>query len=66
LLENENIKIDIQVNTLQKIVEIEKSIIGPDEKGFYRADPAERLNKLISDFIIKKNFTDYVKDTNNY
>ena len=61
-----NVTVDISVSTLKTIVENAKKIAGPDEKGFYRVDTAEKVNEMVSGFLKKYGFAAYVNDINNY
>jgi len=61
-----NVTVDISVSTLKTIVENAKKIAGPDEKGFYRVDTAEKVNEMVSGFLKKYDFAAYVNDINNY
>ena len=47
-----NVTVDIAVSTLKTIVENAKKIAGPDEKGFYRVDTAEKVNEMVTGFLI--------------
>ena len=61
-----NVTVDIPVSTLKTIVENAKKIAGPDEKGFYRVDTAEKVNEMVTGFLIKYGFDEYVSDIRNY
>lgn len=61
-----NVTLDIAVSTLKTIVENAKKIAGTDEKGIYRVDTAEKVNEMVSSFLKKYNFEEYVNDIDNY
>jgi hypothetical protein len=52
--------------SLQTIVANAKALSGPDAKGHYRVDTAEIVNRLVSKFLLEKNFEGFVSDTENY
>ena len=58
--------VEITPGTLQTIVRISKEIAGPDEKGFYRIDTADKVSEMISKFLYEKDFEAYVQDKANY
>lgn len=59
-------RIEIRPEILQTIVANLKQIAGKDEKGIYRIDTAEGVNRLISAFLEEKGFNAFVRDLNNY
>lgn len=61
-----NVTLDIAVSTLKTIVENAKKIAGTDEKGIYRVDTAEKVNEMVSSFLKKYHFEEYVNDIDNY
>jgi len=61
-----NARIDISADSLQTIVANAKKISGTDEKGIYRIDTAEKVNELISDFLEKNGFDEYIRNLDNY
>lgn len=61
-----NVTIDIAASTLQMIVENVKKISGADEKGIYRVDTAEKVNEMVSSFLKKYAFNEYVNNIDNY
>lgn len=61
-----NVNIEISGDTLQKIVQTAKDIVGRNEKGYYRIDTADLLEDLLSTFIEKYGFAAYAADRNNY
>lgn len=61
-----NARIDIAADSLQTIVANAKKISGADEKGIYRIDTAGKVNELISAFLAKKGFDEYVRNLDNY
>lgn len=61
-----NARIDISADSLQTIVANAKKISGADEKGIYRIDTAGKVNELISAFLEKKGFDEYIRNLDNY
>ena len=61
-----NVTIDIATSTLQTIVENAKKIAGTDEKGIYRVDTAQKVNEMVSSFLTKYDFDEYVNNLDNY
>lgn len=61
-----NVTLDIAVSTLKTIVDNAKKLAGTDEKGIYRVDTAEKVNEMVSSFLKKFNFEEYVNDIDNY
>lgn len=58
--------VDIRPSALEAIVENVKKIVGPDRKGIYRVDTADKVGEMISRFLMEKDFEGYVKDIRNY
>lgn len=61
-----NVTVDIAASTLQTIVKNAKKIAGADAKGIYRVDTAEKVNELVTSFLKKSNFDEFVKNPENY
>ena len=61
-----NARIRIPAVIIETVVNNAKHMAGADEKGVYRVDTAEKLNELISNFLEIQNFSEYVKDFENY
>jgi len=61
-----NVTLDISPSALQTIVENAKKIAGSDEKGVYRVDTAQKVNEIVSSFLTKYDFDEYVKNIDNY
>jgi hypothetical protein len=51
---------------LKAIVENVKKIAGQDEKGHYKVDTAEAVNKMISRFLLERDFETFARDESNY
>jgi hypothetical protein len=58
--------VEITPGALKTIVRIAKEIAGPDEKGVYRVDTADKVSEMISKFLLEKDFEAYVQDMDNY
>ena len=52
--------------SLKAIVENMKKIAGQDEKGHVKVDTADAVNKMISRFLLERDFEVFAKDENNY
>ena len=52
--------------SLTAIVENMKKIAGQDKKGHYKVDTAEAVNKMISRFLLERDFETFARDENNY
>ncbi len=61
-----NVTLDIAVSSLKTIVENAKKMAGTDEKGIYRVDTAEKVNEMVSSFLKKYAFDEYVNNIDNY
>ncbi|MCP4348566.1 MAG: hypothetical protein GY795_24040 [Desulfobacterales bacterium] len=61
-----NVNVDITTASLQAVVENAKKIAGPNEKGFYRIDTADKVGEMISRFLLEHDFETYVQDIGNY
>ena len=60
------VNIDLTAVSLQAIVENAKKIAGHDEKGVYRVDTADWVNKMVSRFLLENDFESYTKNIENY
>ena len=58
--------VEMTTASLQAIVQNAKEVSGPDEKGVYRLDTADKVAEMISRFLLEKDFESYVKDIDNY
>ncbi len=58
--------ITITTAALQTIVANGKALVGPDAKGHYRVDTADLVNRMVSKFLLEKDFEAYVSDIANY
>ena len=52
--------------SLKAIVENMKKIAGQDEKGHVKVDTADAVNKMISRFLLERDFETFTRDKNNY
>ncbi len=55
-----NANVEMTTRSLQTIVENAKKKAGRDEKGVYRVDTADKVSKMISRFLLEKDFEGYV------
>ena len=58
--------VTLSTAALQTIVSNAKAIVGANAKGHYRVDTAGLVNRMISKFLMEKNFAAWVADTANY
>lgn len=61
-----NTIVEITAKSLQTIVANMKTMTQRNSKGHYEIDPAEKVNELISRFLLEKDFEGFVKDIKNY
>jgi hypothetical protein len=52
--------------SLKAIVENMKKMAGQDEKGHVKVDTADAVNKMISRFLLERDFEAFAIDENNY
>ena len=60
------VNVDLSVTALQTIVDTLKKRVGPDQKGHYRVDTADKTGEIISRFLLERHFDQYVKNPENY
>lgn len=60
------VNVEITPVSLKTIVENAKKSAGPDQRGVYHIDTAGKVDEMISQFLLEKDFESYVKDTKNY
>jgi len=58
--------LEITPESLQSIVGNGKQLAGQDEKGHFKIDTAELANRVISRFLMEKDFESYAEDIGNY
>ncbi|MBW1859853.1 MAG: hypothetical protein JRI70_07215 [Deltaproteobacteria bacterium] len=58
--------VEVTAASLQAIVANAKKISGPDEKGGYRIDTADKTSEMISRFLLENDFESFVKNIENY
>ena len=58
--------IEMTAASLQAIVENVKKISGPDAKGVYRVDTADKVSEMISRFLLENDFESFVKNVDNF
>ena len=61
-----NATIEISTAALTAVVENAKRLAGRDEKGYFRVDTADTLGKMVSRFLMEKDFESFAKDPANY
>ena len=60
------VNVDIPTDALKTIVQIGKQVVGPDKKGHYRVDTADKVGEMISRFLLENDFQQYVGNPENY
>jgi hypothetical protein len=60
------VNVRITPESLKTIVDNAKKSAGPNQKGFYHIDTAGKVDEMISQFLLEKDFESYVKDPKNY
>ena len=58
--------LEMAPESLQAIVGNGKQLAGQDEKGRFKIDAAELANRVISRFLMEKDFQSYAEDIGNY
>ena len=58
--------VEMTAASLQAIVENAKRISGPNEKGGYQVDTADKVSEMISRFLLENDFENFVKNVDNY
>lgn len=61
-----NVNVALSTDALQAIVKNAKKIAGPNEKGFYHIDTADKVSEIISRFLLEKDFDAYTANIENY
>ena len=61
-----NVNVDIPTQALKRIVEQVKRQVGVGERGYYQVDTAAVVGKLISEFLLEKDFQAYSNDPAHY
>ena len=60
------VNVDITIEALKTIVDTAKEMVGPDEKGHYHVDTADKVGEMISRFLQEKNFEEYVRHPEHF
>ena len=58
--------VEMTASSLKAIVENAKKVAGPDQKGVYRLDTADKVSEMISRFLLESDFESFVKNVDNY
>jgi hypothetical protein len=61
-----HVNVDLPTQALKRIVEQAKRQVGVGERGYYQIDTAAVVGKLISDFLLEKDFEAYTNDAAHY
>jgi hypothetical protein len=61
-----NATLEVPAAALQLVVATAREMTGRDEKGHYRVDTAELVNRLLSRFVLEKDFVGFVSNRKNY
>lgn len=59
-------RVEMTTESLRRVVEKAKQLAGRDHQGRYRVDTADVVNRMISRFLLEKDFESYVQNTENY
>jgi hypothetical protein len=60
------VNVEVTAATLQAIVANAKQIAGPDERGSYQIDTADKAGEMISCFLLENDFESFVRNIENY
>ena len=60
-----HVNVFMTIESLKTIVDNTKRLVGRNEKGHYKVDTADAVGKMISRFLLKKNFESFGKDEGN-
>ncbi|RZB32019.1 MAG: hypothetical protein SRB1_01638 [Desulfobacteraceae bacterium Eth-SRB1] len=58
-----HLNVEMTTRSLETIVENVKKKVGRDKNGVYRVDTADSVSKMVSRFLLEKDFEGYVKKT---
>jgi len=61
-----NVNVDLTPEALQSIVDNAKKLVGRNEKGHYKVDTADKVNEMISRFLLEHDFERFAKNIENY
>ena len=61
-----NVVVEMTTASLKAIVENAKRLSGRNEKGHYTVETADKVSKMISRFLLEKDFEDFVTNQENY
>jgi hypothetical protein len=56
----------MKVESLKTIVDNTKRLVGRNEKNHYKVDTADAVGRMISRFLLEKDFEAFVADERNY
>lgn len=58
--------VEITADSLKAIVDNVKEVTGPDQKGVYRVDTADKVGEMISRFLLEQDFESFARNIDNY
>ena len=61
-----NATIEVPAASLQVIVETARQMTGRNQKWHYQVDTADLVNRLLTRFVLEKDFVGFVSDRENY
>jgi len=61
-----HVNVVMTTESLKTIVDNTKRLVGRNEKGHYKVDTADAVGKMISRFVLEKDFEAFVQDEGNY
>ena len=60
------VNVSMSALALQQIVAHAKKMAGRDAKGHYRVDTADKVGEMITRFLERQDFDQFVSNANNY
>jgi len=61
-----HVNVIMTTGSLKAIVDNTKRLVGRNEKGHYKVDTADAVGKMISRFLLEKDFEEFAGDEGNY
>lgn len=61
-----NVNVELTPDALKAIVDNAKKIVGPNEKGHFKVDTADKVSEMISRFLLENDFERFAKNIENY
>ena len=61
-----HVNIELPADALKQIVHIGRQLVGVNEKGHFQVDTADLVSRMVTRFLLEKDFKGYVRDEGNY